>query len=418
MRLAIPSGTTPAFRVLCCSLLVVATACRGGAGPAGGGPQVQRETRGDTTVVRTLSGSVWGDSVQVTEELAIGQLDGPPEYQFGSIQALTVDSAGGVYVFDGNNRVLNFYAADGHYVRTVGREGQGPGEYGNTVLGMAVRHGDGRLLVYDVRNGRIDVFNPDGSYSDQWHVNSGLFTSNALVVDTADNVYVKVLAGKIEPNQPWPIAFMHLNANGEIVDTLRPPTIAGEPTDGGGRFVPSKVWGWSPLGYFVAGVSDTYAFALYHGGGQITRIERALEPVAVEPGEKSEWEAVNAWTKKYQGRFMTTGIPAIPDEKPPYKSFMFGDHGRIWVSRYMPAEKGEASEARLPDNVPGANEYPAITWHEPNVMDVFQPDGTYLGAVKIPAHVNIMFIRGDALWGVRRGDMDEPYIVRLRVRAR
>mgnify|MGYP006177536461 CR=1 FL=1 len=41
-------------------------------------------------------------------------------------------------------------------------------------------------------------------------------------------------------------------------------SIAGEPADAGGVFVPAKVWDWSPLGYPVVGVSSRYAFELRH----------------------------------------------------------------------------------------------------------------------------------------------------------
>ena len=40
------------------------------------------ETRGDTTVVRTLSGSVWGADATLVPEFAIGELDGLEEYLF------------------------------------------------------------------------------------------------------------------------------------------------------------------------------------------------------------------------------------------------------------------------------------------------------------------------------------------------
>ncbi|MDE2679029.1 MAG: hypothetical protein OXI76_14110 [Gemmatimonadota bacterium] len=51
------------------------------------------ETRGDTTVVRTLSGSVWGAEANLVAEFAIGELDGPDEYLFGSIGSFAVDDA-------------------------------------------------------------------------------------------------------------------------------------------------------------------------------------------------------------------------------------------------------------------------------------------------------------------------------------
>ena len=52
--------------------------------------KAERSKRGDTTVVRTMSGSVWGDKVSLVEELRIGSRDGDGVDAFGSIQGLAV----------------------------------------------------------------------------------------------------------------------------------------------------------------------------------------------------------------------------------------------------------------------------------------------------------------------------------------
>jgi hypothetical protein len=85
---------------------------------------VERTIVGDTTIVRTLAGSVWGDSVSVVEELRIGVLEGPEEYQFAGLLDLAVDATGGTYVFDSQIPALRYYDAQGTYVRTLGRGGQ------------------------------------------------------------------------------------------------------------------------------------------------------------------------------------------------------------------------------------------------------------------------------------------------------
>ena len=72
------------------TILAFVVACDPEDGP-GGGPQVVTDTLGDTVVVRTLSGSVWGDDAGLVPELSIGEaLDGPEEHLFGSIASLAV----------------------------------------------------------------------------------------------------------------------------------------------------------------------------------------------------------------------------------------------------------------------------------------------------------------------------------------
>ena len=165
------------WQFICAGLaaVMVLGAC-GQSSPREGAP-AERMVVGDTTIVRSSDG-IWGDLVLV-EEVSIGVLEGPEEYQFGRVGDIAVDAGGGIYVFDGLAPALRYYDSTGQYVRTLGGEGEGPGEYKDASLGLAVRRGDGRLVMRDPRNMRINVYNPDGSSSDSWRFESGLFTPNA-----------------------------------------------------------------------------------------------------------------------------------------------------------------------------------------------------------------------------------------------
>ncbi|MGH7447206.1 MAG: 6-bladed beta-propeller, partial [Longimicrobiales bacterium] len=247
------------IRVLPIAVMTVGMTMAACAGEREGGPawQSQRETRGDTTIVTTTSGSVWPASGELVEELRIGALEGPEELIFGRIDEIAPDAEGGVYVFDGQAPALRYYDASGSYVRTLGRDGSGPGEYRDVALGLAVRS-DGRIVMRDPRNNRLNVYEPDGSPSDHWPVASGLFTSQAMVVDTADHMYLKILLGPPERNRPWAIGLLHLDDNGVFVDTIPDPAIDGEPTEAGGTFLPAKVWVLTPHRDMVVGVPREY----------------------------------------------------------------------------------------------------------------------------------------------------------------
>ena len=82
-------------------VVAAAAACEPPADSARVEPEAVVETIGDTTVVRTVSGSVWGSEATLVPELSIGELDGAEEYLFGSISSITVDADGRVFVMDG-----------------------------------------------------------------------------------------------------------------------------------------------------------------------------------------------------------------------------------------------------------------------------------------------------------------------------
>lgn len=86
-----------------------------------------------------------------------------------------------------------------------------------------------------------------------------------------------------------------------------------------------------------------------------------------------------------------------------------GLDGTICVHVHVLAEKREVTAAPDPDGPP------AITWAEPQVYDAFEADGPYLGQVRIPPRTSIYVFSRSDLWGVRRGDFDEQYAVRLRL---
>ncbi|MDE2750957.1 MAG: 6-bladed beta-propeller [Gemmatimonadota bacterium] len=104
-------------------------ACGPGADPSGSTPETVTEAIGDTTVVRTLSGSVWGTEATLVPEVAIGELDGPEEYLFGSIRSIAVADDLTIYILDSQGQHVRVFDSLGVYVETLGRRGEGPGEF-------------------------------------------------------------------------------------------------------------------------------------------------------------------------------------------------------------------------------------------------------------------------------------------------
>ncbi|MGD2217833.1 MAG: 6-bladed beta-propeller, partial [Gemmatimonadales bacterium] len=201
-------------------------ACSSERGPDVGTWVAEFDTIGDTVVVRTISGSFWGEPMEMVEDLSIGVLDGPEELMFGSIQRIAVDDEGGIYAFDSHVPVLRYFDAGGNYVLTLGREGGGPGEYGDFTGGIVVRH-DGRVVLADFRNARLTLYDPDGGLAEHWPLQGGFFPRHPLVVDTADHTYVPILDETMPANQPMKVGYLHLDAEGDTVETMEIPTLPG-----------------------------------------------------------------------------------------------------------------------------------------------------------------------------------------------
>lgn len=94
--------------------------------------------------------------------LVIGEEIGPKEYQLFRVQGAARLDDGTVVVANAGTRELRFFDAGGRHVRSVGTEGQGPGEFSMRSSLRFWRTSDGDLVVSDEGNGRVNVVSVGG----------------------------------------------------------------------------------------------------------------------------------------------------------------------------------------------------------------------------------------------------------------
>ena len=95
------------------------------------------------------------------EQLIIGDdEEAPSEYLLGSPEIVRTDSQGNIYVKDARSADVRVFDANGRYVTTVGKRGEGPGEL-QEVFGMHV-DGDDRVIVADRTSRRLTIFTDMG----------------------------------------------------------------------------------------------------------------------------------------------------------------------------------------------------------------------------------------------------------------
>ena len=147
------------------------------------------EIIGDTTVVHSQSEGKWRGVATLVPEVSVGELDGPEEYLFGSVASIAVDDDRTVYVLDAQAQHVRVFDSAGTYVKTLGRRGEGPGElsHGEAIAVLP----DGRLLVRDPANMRVQVFGPGPGETDEWRYNPGNhFTDVSLSTDRRGRPYL------------------------------------------------------------------------------------------------------------------------------------------------------------------------------------------------------------------------------------
>jgi sugar lactone lactonase YvrE len=124
--------------------------------------------------------------------LTLGKAGGgrDPEFFFQPNDILVAPN-GEIFVSEGHAsaagstaRVLKF-SKEGKFIKSFGQLGQGPGDFDQPhALAMDSR---GRLFVGDRNNNRIEIFDQDGKFLEQWRQFS---RPSGIYIDKNDNIYV------------------------------------------------------------------------------------------------------------------------------------------------------------------------------------------------------------------------------------
>jgi len=118
------------------------------------------------TVVKNPKEGIWDSkengNVTISQELKIGELDGPEEFLFANIADVAVNSKGDIYVADSRLNEIRKFNKGGEYLLTIGRPGQGPGEF-QSVSNLTMNNRDD-LIAFDAISRRFSVFSANGEY--------------------------------------------------------------------------------------------------------------------------------------------------------------------------------------------------------------------------------------------------------------
>jgi hypothetical protein len=285
-------------RQLSVAVLCLVVACGGaddGGMPAGGSAALDGP---DFTIVPEYE-SRW----------IAGALDGEDWEVLGSIADLVFNAAGDLFVLDEQAAHIVVFDRNGEYLRTISRQGEGPGELAQPESMSLLA--DGRLAVFDRGRSGIQFFTPEGEYVesasfdptrgaprgvDAWLADGSIVTDREFVVSgTAEAMSVR--SGSVdgtgdEPGRP--IARYRPDGARELLYTAwEPPPPTGDETEAGGgsfSFTMSPVRAFDP-GLHITALSDGrlavvdssgYRIKLIDEDGTVEEVlERPLSPTPV-----------------------------------------------------------------------------------------------------------------------------------------
>lgn len=302
-----------------------------------------------TTTITTINGVVhvtnsgtppeWG----LTQVASIGPKtfavgEGEPR-EFGSVSSATLGPGNEVFIGDRHYYEVRVFDPDGRHLRTFGRDGEGPGEFGDITSLAWV--GD-RLLALDLVAGRITEFSSTGEVLGQRQApgrwgGSEVLRLYPVAIDEAYSVGSAFDANGIS------MVYVGQTSRGETGDTFPPreapwdQRITCEYNGGWISFFeiiysPKLVQHPGPDAVMYEARTDIYRIAVTRGDDTLRIIDRVLP---TEDLTDEEWESA---TERFEtflhdtpGAECEPRSPTRPPTKPYINEIFIDSDGRLWV---------------------------------------------------------------------------------------
>ncbi len=333
----------------------------------------------------------------------IGGASAGDQYELFEVRSAVRLSDGRIIVANAGSRELRFYSSEGTFVRSVGRRGDGPGEFQN-LQWMERTPGDS-LITYDIRHLRLSVFDSSGAFARSFLLQSSDAVPFANVVDMyRDRTFLAqgfVNTGNVTPSgmQRYDTPLYHFAAEGALLAELG--MFPGDESyfksfaDGGfssyDAFFPLSTYRVAAGDRLYIAQNDTYELRRYTSDGALTDIvRRAHTPVSVTR-EHVRLEREQRLTQSHsdEGRRALSEVLdeiPVPETFPAYQDVRVDDNLNVWVQEYvMPGVGGAA-------------------W------SVFDSTGVLLGQINVPLLFEPYHIGTDFMLGEWRDDLDIEYV--------
>ena len=332
------------------------------------------EADGVTIVKNPQEPMYSADVFKLEEELSIGEAEGAEEYMFVGIRSVVVDKQERIYVsdFDGNVAHIKVFDKAGNYVMTIGRKGEGPGEFLYPTFIKITPENE--LMVYDRFTRKLIFFSLEGDY-----LRTSIFkeVNQALNISlTSKGHYLVCLADfqKKVNDDTYYIAH-ELSEYGSDFSYIR-TIVKGRARKNSG-FQSWMMIHFLSSDAIICGFSENFEFHIYNPEGEIIRkFSKPFDAIKISEGEKE--------------RRRLNREKGLPGYFPAFQDFSVDDEGRVFVQLY---------ERQMDEDV--------------FYFDVFDAEGKYI--TKVPLKFFPRFWRSGKMYTEEVDEEGYNYIKRYKV---
>jgi len=326
--------------------------------------------------------------IRLIPELTINDESFPEDVFFESPIDMCFDDKNNIYVCDyraNNIKVLN---PSGKFMKTIGRQGQGPGEF---EMPFHIAISKDRLVVWELGNRRISVLNPEGEFiksiqiarNEGWPRKIRALPNGDFVIEKEKTYYgnnekpqectIEIYSPDLERKKT--LYTQEVWENKYIVTPVS--TNVPQP------FTARVYWDVSPEGKIFIGFSEDYIIEMYdYEKGRLSSFSHEYEPVKITEEDKKTWFAgMTSVRSSGSSREEKKGAPdyivkntKFPKQKPAFRNILVDGEGNILVFGYQKADFEKARNFDAFDRggkfisnvqIEGDVTFPSLTWVVP-----------------------------------------------------
>ena len=317
-----------------------------------------------------------------------------PNLLIGTVSSITSDSNGRVYIADSDQFTIHRFDADGTFLESFGRDGEGPGEFRSLIK---LRYRDGIVYVLDRNLNRITAFNTESldveatiglsGESQSTRTNMRPMPEEFFVLPGNRFLLTFLLfSGGTDQLHFQPVDIFHLEEGYEGAAQLKIPVQQSVMFENAGSIgVVTPPYGRNGTLYAISdgtiytNWSENLLFKEYNNSGDYTGAWfDEVDKLTLTRRQLRE---------SYSDRYMEIlRDEELPDTWPAIRSFLVDDQNRFWIERFT--ENLSESE-----------------WI------IASKDGRHLGRVTRPAEDTIHLVRNNSVY-ITENDSDGFEIVK------
>ncbi len=327
------------------------------------------EFKNGIKIVKNPAEPLYGEiTLELEEDLSIGRED-DDNYLFYQPRNISLDDQGNIYILERGNHRIQKFSKDGQFLQTIGKKGQGPGEFERPYSLFLDKNNS--LYVSD--RGKIHFFNPAGGFvktiplSDQ--VSTFFVSSEGNIYGLTTQRNERARTELIVKMDSEGKALKNITQFAEVNQVMRKSGNTVSTFSITHAYNQRLHFAFSNEERLYSGDSSEYAFSqinLEGGVELIIKKEESLHSISQKEKDKI-FEGLSQLVEQWPKEVVEEAVQ-FPGYRPFFDRILTDDRGRIFIRRVRPVlDESENVE-----------------------FDIFSPEGHYLYRAIAPVSPEII----------------------------